>query len=280
MRFAVSNIAWRPDERRAAYARLQAAGVTGLEIAPGLFFADSADPFAPTDAELAAATTEIAAAGLAPVSMQSLLFGVEGAALFGDGPGREAFGTGIARAIDLAGRLGIPNLVLGSPKQRLRPEGMATDTAMNHARDILLPLAERARAAGTVIAMECNPADYGANFLVTPEETLAFVRHAAHPAITLNFDLGAAILTGTAPRVEHLLEEAGPTISHVHLSEPHLAPAPAGPDLAARVIAALRRLGYKAAVSIEMRRPDDGLVGLDTSLRYLGAARDMAARDP
>jgi sugar phosphate isomerase/epimerase len=276
MRFAVSNIAWSPGERRTAYARLKAAGFDGLEIAPGLLFAESADPLAPTTAEVEAARSEIAVAGLTLVSMQSLLYGVEGADLFGDADGRAAFLTGLDRAVALAGRLGIPNLVLGSPKQRNRPEGLDAGAAMDRAADFLRPVADAAHAVGSVIAVECNPAAYGTNFLTTPDETLAFVHRADHPAITLNFDLGAAHMTGCFDRIEALLEAAGPSISHVHVSEPLLAPAPADPAAAARVLRTLGAMGYAGAVSIEMRPPENGLSGLEAALERLRAARAAA----
>ncbi len=277
MQFAVSNIAWATSDRIAAYARLARTGFSGLEIAPGLFFAESEDVFAPTEVECAAALGEISAHGLNLVSMQSLLFGVPGADLFGDADRQAAFSRGLERTIILAARLEIPNLVMGSPKQRIRPERMDPRTAMDRALEIFIPLADAAAAAGTRIAMECNPVEYGTNFLTTPDDTLAFVRYAAHPAISLNFDVGAAHLTQTFNQVENLLETAADVISHVHISEPFLAPAPADPAGAGRVLRTLREIGYDRAVSIEMRRPEDGLDGLDMALQNLAAARDIHA---
>ena len=81
MKLAVSNIAWSPEHRAAVYDMLQTHGVRGLEIAPGLFFDRSADPFAPTGDELAQAVREARRAGLELVSMQALLFGAGRAAL-------------------------------------------------------------------------------------------------------------------------------------------------------------------------------------------------------
>ena len=95
----MSNIAWSGEERLEAYAILAEAGITGLEIAPGLFFHAAADPFVPDQASAGEALREAADAGLALVSMQSLLFGVTGAGLFdGAGP-RAAFERGMIRAI-------------------------------------------------------------------------------------------------------------------------------------------------------------------------------------
>ena len=47
MILSVSNIAWAPAERLEAYDLLAEAGLTGLEIAPGLFFDAAEDAFAP-----------------------------------------------------------------------------------------------------------------------------------------------------------------------------------------------------------------------------------------
>ncbi|WP_425084678.1 sugar phosphate isomerase/epimerase family protein [Ruegeria profundi] len=276
MKYAVSNIAWSASDRLKAYAKLQAAGITGLEIAPGLLFSMADDPFDPTEAEIALVQNELDRFGLSLVSMQSLLFGVEGAELFGDAYERAAFEQGLMRAIKLAGRLGIPNLVLGSPKQRQRPSGMEPNAAIDKAIEILTPLADAAAFAGTKIAMECNPAEYGTNFLTTPDETLAFVKRANHAAIMLNFDVGATLLTGTFDHVMDQLIAAGPVLNHVHISEPYLSPAPANPQDAAKVLQTLETLEYQHVVSIEMRQPQDGLAGLDTALENLLEARGLA----
>lgn len=273
MRFAMSNIAWSFADRKHAYARLQAAGFSGLEIAPGIFFANCDDPFKPTKFEIAAARAEIADAELELVSMQSVLFGLEDASLFGEKTKREAFQNGIYRAIALAGQLEIRNLVLGSPKQRNRPVDMDLQTAMNRAVEILSPLADAAKSVGCAIAIECSPVAYGSNFLTTPQETLRFVNLAAHNAITLNFDVGATLLTGTFEHVEELLEAAGPVISHVHISEPFLSPAPANPVTALRILSKLAAMGYNKVVSIEMRQTKESIVAIENALGRLNEVR-------
>lgn len=276
MKLAVSNIAWAPDDRRAAYAILQEAGITGLEIAPGLFFHGAGDPFDPDPAVARAAMDEIAAAGLSLVSMQSLLFGVQGAALFGDAEALARFERGMQRAIALAGRLGIPNLVFGSPGQRVVPDGMEMVAARAHAADVLRRLGDAAQAAGTVIAVESNPAVYGTNFLNTFAEARAFVAGIDHPAVTVILDLGAMHLNGDFGTVPAAVIEAGARLSHVHVSEPHLAPAPADIAPARLVCDALERAGYDRAISIEMKAA--GLDALAASVARLLAARTTGAR--
>jgi len=277
VKLAVSNIAWPDAEREAAYAILRAGGFTGLEIAPGLFLAGAADPFDPTHAEADAALSAMAAAGLELVSMQSLLFGVTGAALFeGEGP-RAVFVAAMERAIELARRLGVPNLVFGSPRQRAYPDSLSAAEAGEQAAGVFRLLGDRALAAGTRIAMEPNGRAYGTNFLNRVEEAEAFVRMVDHPGVVLNFDIGALHMEGDFDRIEAIAAAALPTIGHVHLSEPGLAPAPADPEQAARAIRALEAAGYDRWYSIEMAATATPLADLEAAVGRLRAAVDQVA---
>ena len=274
MRLAMSNIAWSPDERLEAYAILAGAGFTGLEIAPGLFFHAAADPFAPDASTLAAALAEIAHAGLALVSMQSLLFGVTGAALFEGPEARAVFEAGMQRAIALAGRLRIPVLVFGSPLQRRVPDGMAMEAALAQAAAVFRRLGDAAAAAGTRIGIEANPAAYGTNFCTTLDEALAFVARVDHPAIAPHLDLGAMHMNGDFAGVPARLPALAPALAHVHVSEPDLAPAPADAAALVPVLRGLAAAGYTGAVSIEMKRAPDGLAAVRRAVAGLAQARD------
>lgn len=276
MKLAMSNIAWAPEERLAAYAILAEAGLTGLEIAPGLLFHSAADPFAPDDASARTAISEMADAGLSLVSMQSLLFGVTGAALFGPPEARAAFEAGMARAIALAERFGIPNLVFGSPLQRRVPDGMAMADALENAVALFRHLGEAALAAGTRITIEANPAAYGTNFLTTLEEAEAFVAAVDHPGIALILDLGAMHMNGSFASAPARVPALAPRLNHVHVSEPDLAPAPADPAALAPVVRALNAAGYAKAVSIEMKRPPEGLAAVRACAARLAAAFTQA----
>jgi sugar phosphate isomerase/epimerase len=270
----MSNIAWAPEERLGAYAILARAGFTGLEIAPGLFFHAAEDPFAPDAASAQAALAAIADAGLALVSMQSLLFGLTGAALFEGPEARIAFEAGMRRAIALAGRFGIPNLVFGSPVQRRVPEGMAMADALDQAAEVFRRLGDAAMAAGTRIAIEANPAAYGTNFCTTLDEALTFVGQVDHPAIVPHLDLGAMHMNGDFASVPALLPDLAPRLSHVHVSEPDLAPAPADPAALVPVLEGLAAAGYARAVSIEMKRAPQGLAAVRRAVAALAQARD------
>lgn len=253
MIFAISNIAWPFPQRLAAYGALREAGFTGLEIAPGLLFGEVAAHGLPSEEVLEARLSEISAYGLGLVSMQSLLFGVEGAALFGSSAEVTRLEDGLRRAVRLAGRLGIGNLVFGSPRQRIIPEGMSPAAVAQRVAEVFGPLGDLAMDHGTLIALEPNPAPYGTNFMTTFEETLAVVDRLDHPGISVNFDTGALHMTGAYDRVEEAVAAGRHRISHVHVSCPFLEPAPASAEEALVLLRALAGVGYQRAVSIEMK---------------------------
>ena len=253
MRLAISNIAWAPQERGAIYPILAEAGVGGLEIAPKLAFNEAEDPFRPGESEVARFRGEVEAHGLALVSMQSLLFGRPEARLFGDAEEQAAFEDGLCCAIALAERLEIPNLVMGAPVNRAIPPRLDRAQAEGAAADVFRRLGECARAAGTRLALEPNPAAYGTNFLTTMAETIAFAALVDHEAVSINFDLGALQMNGEAADAAALYRQGAARVSHVHVSEPNLAPAPGCEAAFGRLAKELKELGYAGWFSIEMR---------------------------
>jgi sugar phosphate isomerase/epimerase len=252
VKLAASNIAWPAEHTEAAYELLQAAGFTGLEVAPALILSGSVDPFMPTPAQVLQARDGAARYGLQIVSMQSLLFGVSGAALFEGDAARQHLEHALLRAIELARLLGVPNLVFGSPRQRAYPPAMNPADAASIAADLFKRLGDSAMAAGTRIAIEPNGRAYGTNFLNRVEEAAQFVESVDHPGIVLNFDIGALHMEGDFERIRQIAVQVAQSIGHVHVSEPMLAPAPADVPQAALALQALIDAGYRGWYSIEM----------------------------
>lgn len=280
-KLAMSNIAWEPQAADIAYRAMAEAGLSGLEIAPGLAFPEADDPFAPTAQEIGSLRQRLRGYGLKLVSMQSLLFSVKDAQLFGSADERAALDHAMRRAIELAERLEIPVLVFGSPSNRSYPVDMGNAEALEFAKERFCSLGDVAQASGTRLAIEPNPADYGTNFLNSVEETAHFVNSVDHPAIAFNFDLGALTMNGEQEHVSRIVDFAFAKLAHVHVSSPDLAPAPQDIDKTSAIIAALRDKGYGGFFSIEMRRVEDD-EDLATATRCMNllaqAARD-AARD-
>ncbi|MCB2130518.1 MAG: sugar phosphate isomerase/epimerase [Rhodobacteraceae bacterium] len=272
MKYSISNIAWAPGDADRIYDRLAGAGITGLEIAPGLFFPAADDPFAVDQAACDAARKSLASHGLRLTSMQSLLFGAKDASLFGNAAERRGFHEATARAIALGGRLGGLNLVFGSPANRRIPDGMSAAAAREIWQPALTDLGGLAQKAGSILALETNPEGYGTNFMTTLAETRRIAETLDHPGIGINLDLGALIMTGEIETLGDWLPETLPLISHVHLSAPNLAPIAGEALHVRRLVAALGQGGYERWCSVEMRAAPGALDGaLDGALELIGA---------
>ena len=68
---------------------------------------------------------------------------------------------------------------------------MSLTHAKDHAIKSFQSLGDIAATANTKLALEPNPAAYGTNFLNRVSDVGSLCDLIAHPAITLNFDIGA-----------------------------------------------------------------------------------------
>ena len=257
LKLAMSNIAWPPRAREPAYRQLQACGFTGLEIAPGLLFATEADPRRPSTSSIRSARLEAERYGLSLVAMQALHFGLPRAQLFGDESARDAFAGAIDACLELARQLDIGVLTIGSVAARRIPEGMDPGDASGHARETVLPLADRAHRSGLRLAMEPIPLALGANFLTTLSEAIEFVRACDHPAIRVNLDTGAMLASGELSALAENFEKSAPWLGHVHLCGLNLQPVTLNDAWIGELLRLVRRhADLSLWVSAEMR-PDE-----------------------
>ncbi|MEP2102687.1 MAG: sugar phosphate isomerase/epimerase [Parasphingorhabdus sp.] len=268
MKLAISNIAWPANQLENALAIMQRFGARGLEIAPGLAFYRDDNPFVPDDQSIREFSLLLSKYGVRPVSMQSLLFGVDGALLFGKEDEKNRFKTSLMAAIQLAERVEIPNLVMGSPRNRIIPSALDEATAIANAVDVFYGLGEYAKRAGVKIALEPNPKEYGTNFLNTMLQTINFAEQVDHQAVTVNFDIGALHMTGEIDDAAQLFHKAAKRISHIHISAPNLEPAPKNAEQFSSVAANIAEQEYKHWFSIEMRAVEgEELVQVEKSLK-------------
>lgn len=254
MRLAASHIAWPPAEEAVALGLLRERGFSGLEVAP--VRVAGPEPYdKPAEAAVYAGGV-FDGYGLRVCSLQSLWFGQAGSMF---GAERDFLLALTMGAVRFAHACGAGNLVFGSPKNRVLPEGVSPDEALPFFR----VLAEAAFEKGTCLALEANAPEYGTNFMTHTEDTLAMARRVDRPGCRVNFDMGTLLLNGESPA---LLRGHVAEVNHVHISEPNLAPIQRREEH--RVLAAiLREEGYAGYVSIEMK--DAGREALEAALDWV-----------
>ena len=236
---SASNIGWPKEYDEAVYAALQAAGFAGVEIAPTRIF--PAPPYDNLSAAVLFGGYLHQKYGQGVTSMQRIWYGQTGNIFVPEEA--EALLAYTEEAFAFAHALHCPSLVFGCPKNRRRPEG-ADPAAAEAFFDKAGRLAMR---YGVRLALEANSPRY-TNYLNTTAEVFALVKKLGNPGLAVNLDLGAILDNG-----ERLRDFAADLswVSHVHISEPGLAPIQPRPEQEELALV-LGAAGYRGFVSIEM----------------------------
>lgn len=243
MKLSVSNIAWLSAEDKPVYDRMKSIGYTGIEIAPNRLVGDSPYKSIPQASEISKCFRS--QTGFVITSMQSILFG-KNERLFGPSAEREYLLHYIEEAIDFAATIECPNLVFGSPKNRILP----IDGKIQVAIDFFRELGEYALLKNTILSLEPNPVIYGTNFINTTQEAANLVREVNSLGFRINLDFGTVIANGEALDT---LRNVIDLVKHIHISEPGL-----GPITRRKQHMQLKEIledkSYKGFISLEMKR--------------------------
>lgn len=241
MKLAISNIAWRDRDDAYVLDKLPQHGVSALEIAPTRVIPEM--PYRHLDQAKVFRDRLLETTGMGVCSMQSIWF-KRTERIFGSQGERDILSAYTKEAILFAETVGCPNLVFGSPKNRIVPDGRSGDEALSFFREI----GKFAALHGVVVALEAVPVSYGTNFLNQTSELYEYVKKADCPGLKMNLDFGTMITNGEDVRdVEKYIEY----ISHVHISENHLAALEIREEHNV-LVQSLKRAGYGGYVSIEM----------------------------
>ncbi len=239
MKLAVSNIGFLENDAAAVFDVMQNCGFTGLEIAPSKFIGEN--PYAKNAAAAQKSAALRQKYGFSIVSMQSIWFGQTGNIFMPQDTARLAAYT--RRAVDFAAAVGCKSLVFGCPKNRFIPADKKAADALSFFAEICAYAAQH----GVCIALEANPAVYGTNFANTSTEAFDFARLV--PGLKVNYDVGTLLTNGETLEV---LSENLDAVSHIHISEPSLAPIERH-AVHRELAQLLQRKKYTGFVSIEMK---------------------------
>ena len=249
MKLSASNIGWAAEDDNRIYKALAERGFQGLEIAPTRIFPQPA--YEKLEQAAAFAVTLKADYGLTVPSMQSIWFGRQ-ENIFGSLQDRELLIAHTQKAVDFAAAIGCKNLVFGCPRNRAYPEGKDP----NEALAFFSQLGEYAHANRCTIALEANPPIYNTNYLNNTAEAFAAAKCCGN-GVSVNLDIGTVIQNGESISS---LTDILPAVSHIHISEPYLAPIEERP-VHRELADLLRACGYDGFVSVEMKaQPFDDVI--------------------
>ena len=215
---AISNIAWHKEDDEAVYTAMQQAGFTGLEIAPTRIFPEM--PYENLTSALLFGGYLKNQWGFSVPSMQSIWYGQTGN-IFNPADAEHLLDY-TAEAFQFAHSLNCPSLVFGCPKNRMRALG-DSDAA---AEAFFMQAGNLAARYGVRLAIEANPPMY-TNYLNGTAEAFSLVKRLDNPGLAVNLDLSTMLAQGE--KLQNFVDDLK-YVSHVHISEPGLAPIQKRPE--------------------------------------------------
>jgi sugar phosphate isomerase/epimerase len=265
IKFAICNEifqAWKIDDVLEYASKL---GYHGVEIAP---FTLADDVRQVSAAERQRIRSLAAEHRIQLVGLHWLLVKPEGLYInHPDGDIRKRTSDYFCALVDFCADLGGTRLVLGSPKQRQ----IITGVSGNHARDwaaetLAHPVARAERRQVTICFEPLGPAE--TNFINTAAEAIEFTKRLPSSRFKIILDV-KAMSTETKP-IAHIIRESWPHFAHFHANDPNLK----GPGFGAvdfkPIAAALKEVGYKEFVSVEVFNFEEGPEAIASrSLEYL-----------
>jgi sugar phosphate isomerase/epimerase len=253
MKFAICNEIFGNWKSEDAFAYAKKAGYDAIEIAP-FTIAENVNAISPTQREhireLAASTgLEIAGIHWVLVKPEGLYINNPDSAL------RVRTAQYFVDLIDFCADIGGKVMVVGSPKQRNVLPEVSLEQATAWAADTFKPSVTRAEERGVTICFEpLAPAE--TNFINTASAAIEFVQRIPSPAFQIILDV-KAMCAETKP-IPAIIRDSWPHFAHFHANDRNLKGPGFGDVDFHPIAAALRGVGYKGYVSVEVFKFEEG----------------------
>jgi sugar phosphate isomerase/epimerase len=249
--FSICNETWGPnagslDTWPRVCADAQAAGYTGIELAPFTFAADCRDITRETRRWIATVASDH---GLTITALHWLLVSPPGLHIHTANASLRAETTNYLKALaDLAVDVGAPVMVLGSPKARTLEDGDISG-AIQRSQETLLHVASHLQGSSVRICPEALPGPE-ADFLLTQQQAFSLVQECGHPNIAMMLDVKSMCSEDIGPA--GLITEYGDVCCHLHANDANRrGPGDGTTDFKA-IAAALEPTHFDGWVSVEV----------------------------
>lgn len=253
IKFAICNEifqGWKIDDVIAYAAKL---GYHGVELAP-FTLADSVTEISSAERQRIRALA--AEHRIQIVGLHWLLVKPEG--LYLNHPDREIrrrTSDYFCALVDFCADVGGSRLIAGSPKQRQIQPGVAPTQARDWAAETLAaPIARAERRNVTICFEPLGPAE--TNFINTAAEAVEFTRRLPSSRFKIILDV-KAMSTETKP-IPQIIRESWPHFAHFHANDPNLKGPGFGSVDFKPIAVALKEVGYKKFVSVEVFNFEEG----------------------
>ena len=258
----VSNLAWKKREEKKALKILKKNKIKFLEFAPNLLLNNRFNI-----KEIKKVKRKYAKYGLKPFSMQSVLYNVKDAFVFGSKFQNHTFISELKKKVILAKKLGVKIIIFGSPvsKKRFNKNRALLDKIFIKTFNIISTFC---RQNNVTICLEPNPKIYKSEYLLNTKEAIMLIKKINKKNVLLNFDLGASL--ANKENVQRLVKSNISYIGHVQISAPKLKNLARYKIKIKKFLKVLKKMNYRKAVSMEvLAQKHNNLINLEKNIKII-----------
>jgi sugar phosphate isomerase/epimerase len=250
MKYALSNIAWLPENDQKIASHIKNSVISGIEIAPSRYFTDVNKA---TESDFDNLRRYWLKLGFEITSMQSLLFNRMDLQLFGSSESKENLALYLLDLAKKASVAGVGPMVFGSPQNRNRGD-LTIEQAEIAAKNFFKELSSQWGDISSYLVLEANPKIYNCNFITKSSDALRFIESINSNKLRWHLDL-ACTEAANESSIDLILNSIN-LPAHIHISEAHLGPLiESNIDLYQNFLDALDTRSYTGVVTLEMRQP-------------------------
>jgi len=267
MKFAICNEifqGWKPEDTFACAAKI---GYDAVEIAP---FTIARYVTEVSAAERQRVRDAADRAGIAISGIHWVLVQAEGMHLTHPDPAvRDRTAKYFCDLVDFCGDLGGKFIVVGSPKQRSLMDGVSREQGWEWATAVFREPVMQAEKRGVTLCFE-PLAPTETNFINTAAEAIEFVQQLHTPHFRIILDVKA--MCSESKTIPGIIRQSWPHFAYFHANDRNLKGPGFGDVDFKPIAAALKEVGYRGYVSVEVFNFEEGPeVIASKSLDYLRA---------
>jgi D-psicose/D-tagatose/L-ribulose 3-epimerase len=258
----VSNLAWSISEEKKALKLLKKYKIKKLEFSPNLLLDNNF-----TKQQIQKVKKKWKSNGIALYSMQSILYKIENAFIFGTKYQNLIFFKEVKKKIELASILGVKVIVFGSPINRRtfsKKKKILNKIFINTFKKLSV-ICKKNRVK---LCIEANPKIYKSEFLLNTDEVCEIVRKINRTFVLVNLDLGAMIYN--RENIKKIVKKNINLIGHVQISAPGLKNVSKHKKTISLLLNTLQKYDFSKTVSLELlMKNKNNLNNLNKNLRII-----------
>lgn len=258
----ISNLAWHTNEEKKALQLLKKYKIKKLEFSPNLLLDNNF-----TKQQIQKVKKKWKTNGINLYSMQSILYKIENAFIFGTKFQNLIFFKEVKKKIELASILGVKVIVFGSPLNRKtfgKKKNILNKIFINTFRKLSI-ICKKNRVK---LCIEANPKIYKSEYLLNTNEVIEIVRKINSTFVLVNLDLGAIIYN--QENTEKIIKKNIDLIGHVQISAPRLKSISNHKKNITILLNTLQKYNFVKTVSLELLMTNkNNLNNLNKNLRII-----------